>query len=223
MNFNIEQFLKLIENVHKPDLFNPYTDKCETYDHSDNTSHIFRLMNLKAYLKLLNEGRFTSILVGEAPGHLGCRKTGLAFTDEKNLNLVSKILKIPLDYSTITMDTREPSANYVWGILKKVENPPFLWNIIPFHPFNFPNQLTNRTPNESDYQTSKEVIEYFFKNTTFERYFAVGKVAEKYLKKMGFNPQYIRHPSFGGSNKFIRAMEENFIIKKQENKLKQFI
>ena len=62
----------------------------------------------------------------------------------------------------------------------------------------------------------KEVTKYFFTNTNFDRIFAVGKIAEKYLKDLGFKPIYIRHPSFGGINKFTSSINNNFKIKSEK-------
>ena len=47
------------------------------------------------------------ILVGEAPGHLGCRKTGVAFTDESNLSRVNKLFNINLELATKTGNSKE--------------------------------------------------------------------------------------------------------------------
>lgn len=205
---DIDVFLEKLKKIQKKDLFNPYTDFCKEFDYRDDTSHIFRQMNLREYFKILD--RTDSVLVGEAAGHLGCRKTGIAFTDERNLKRVNKIFNINLNFATPSANAKENSAKAIWDSISNLKNPPFLWNIIPLHPFIYPKSLSNRTPNSADYQVVKEVVNYFFENTEFERIFAVGKVALKYLQKLNYKVDYIRHPSFGGTNEFKNLIALNF-------------
>ncbi len=92
-----------------------------------------------------------------------------------------------------------------------MKNPPLLWNLIPFHTFKSnENPLTNRTPTRRDYFASERVIKYFFNNFEFEKIYAIGRIAEKYLDKLGFKTEYVRHPSMGGSNIFKESILEKF-------------
>ena len=109
---------------------------------------------------------------------------------------------------------KERSATFMWEVMEKLKNPPMMWNIIPFHPHEPNNRSTNRTPNKRDYEISKPIIDLFFDSFKFKRYFAVGRIAEKYLTKMGYDVTYIIHPSHGGSTLFKEGMYEYFEVKK---------
>ncbi|KKN28357.1 hypothetical protein LCGC14_0854830 [marine sediment metagenome] len=225
METEIYYFVNLLRKVKKHDLFNPYYDECESFDNME--SAFVRRGNLANYLKIMLP-KTDSLLVGEAPGHLGARKTGIAFSDEYHLQKINKLLGTKLRIATnniISKDmfVKESSASFVWEILSELETPPFLWNIIPFHPFNYPKSLTNRTPKTPDYHVSKEVIDYFFEHFKFDTIYAVGQTANKYLQKLGLDPILLRHPSFGGSPIFKRQMFKYFTKKKQTNILEKFL
>ncbi len=200
-----ELFIEILQKIKSDRLFNPYTDLC-TLD--KNNAPEIRTNNLKIFLD--NIDRFDTILVGEAPGHIGARKTGLAFTSNHILNTTEKVWRIKgLEIATKIPFYKELSATHVWDVLPKLVNPPLLWNIIPLHPFKG-EQFTNRKPNNLDHLICKLAIEYFFNNTEFKNIIALGRVAQKILRGLGFDVQYIRHPSMGGSNKFKAAMYELF-------------
>lgn len=224
METEIHYFVNLLREVKKHDLFNPYYDECETFDNME--SAFVRRGNLANYFKIMLP-KTDSILVGEAPGHLGARKTGIAFSDEFHFQQINKLLGTNLRIATNNifpnMFVKENSASFIWDILSNLEKPPFLWNIIPFHPFNYPNSLTNRTPKNTDYQISKKVIDYFFEHFKFDRIFAVGQTANKYLKRLGLSPKLLRHPSYGGSSIFKEQIFEYFNKKEQTNILEKFL
>lgn len=212
MTFITKDFVKMLRETDTVGsmLFNPYRDVCPYYD----TPKAPDVRSLNLYYLLQKINNFDSILVGEAPGHLGCRKTGIAFTD----NIMLPIAQYTYDAEKFQIATKntyykEASATFMWSVLTQLENPPLMWNIIPFHPHNINNQISNRTPNKNDYKISEKVINYFFNNTRFKKYYAIGRQSEKKLRKMGLNPIYIRHPSHGGSVKFREGMAKNFEAK----------
>jgi hypothetical protein len=151
-------------------------------------------------------------LVGEAPGYMGARKTGLAFTSDHLFPIVEKVYDIQgLRVATIEDNYKELSGSHVWNVLPKLKDPPLLWNLIPLHPFkSLDNPLTNRTPTKKDYTVTENAINYFFENFEFDKIYSIGRVAEKYLDKLGFETEYVRHPSMGGSNIFKKTILNNF-------------
>lgn len=211
--FDTEHFLHMLVNTDTGNmLFNPYAHFCVEHDYS--FAPFIRKDNLRLLLHKIDQ--FDTILVGEAPGHLGCRKTGIAFTDELTLSKAGKIYNIDeFDTATLNGNSKEASATFMWKVLEKLKNPPLMWNIIPFHPHEKDKPLSNRTPNRDDYHIAEDVINYFFNTTKFKKYFAIGRHAEKYLKKLGLNPIYIRHPSHGGSNEFKEGMYKYFEVKEK--------
>ncbi|KKN95761.1 hypothetical protein LCGC14_0176300 [marine sediment metagenome] len=200
-----ELFIEILQNVNSNNLFNPYTDLCEL--DKPNAPEI-RTNNLRIFLD--NIDRFDTILVGEAPGHIGARKTGLAFTSNHILKTAEKTWGMKgFEIATKKEYYKELSAHHVWSVLPRLVNPPILWNIIPLHPFKG-EQFTNRTPNNLDHLTCNSAVEYFFNNTEFRKIIAIGRVAQKRLRRLGFDVEYVRHVSMGGSNKFKASMYELF-------------
>lgn len=204
-----DKFIQILKEVESPLLFNPYRDVCDIHDY--NLSVGIRTENLRKILKKIDS--FDSILIGEAAGYLGCRRTGYAFTDEyhlKTIEIIYGIERLLKATSHQSPKTREQSATHVWEALSNIKNPPFLWNIIPMHPHTAEKSLSNRTPNIRDYAITEKAIKYFLNHTSFDRYFAIGRIAEKYLIQLKYIPIYIRHPSMGGASKFKEAIYRNF-------------
>ena len=216
----VENFIMLLKQVKSPNLFNPYTDICPVHDIGKGSPEI-RVNNLRSYFTLLKTSDV--LLMGEAAGYLGCRRTGLAFTDERTYRILKQNFGITLFKATKSGKEKEMSATYVWSVLRKLVNPPFLWNIVPFHPHEPNNPLSNRTPTKEDHEAVKDVVKYFLDNTTFTQIFAVGNVAKKKLKELKYDVNYIRHPSYGGANKFKATILENFEKKPMENKLGKWL
>lgn len=212
-NNQFDYFLELLQNVKGENLFNPYTDICSSHDLGSLSPKI-RTGNLKQYFTTINKA--DTILIGEAAGYLGCRRTGLPFTDEITLRVLSKLFRIHLFVATKSGKNKELSATQMWGILSKLEHPPFLWNIVPFHPHEKNKPLSNRTPTPKDHELVKEAVKYFFDNTQFKKIFSVGNVSTNILTNMGYDVEYIRHPSYGGSVKFKTKILENFQLKEKK-------
>ena len=75
---NISDFVqKLGETAVSPNLFNPYSG------HSPASQA--RKQNLTLYLQTMMARQPSVLLVGEAPGHRGCRRTGIPFVSEQVL------------------------------------------------------------------------------------------------------------------------------------------
>ena len=199
----------MLQDIKSPQLFNPYSDVCE-YNDIGPISPMMRTNNLRKYLTILKNS--PNILIGEAPGYLGCRRTGLAFTDELTYPLLAQIYGLVMSIATKSGKNKEQSATFVWGVLSRLKNPPFLWNIVPLHPFD-KTGLSNRTPRVADIAATKTVTTYFLDNVHFENIYAVGHVSERMLNTLGFDCTYIRHPARGGSKKFTAGILEHFETK----------
>lgn len=204
--FNIDEFVDILKSITGEYLFNPYTDSCI---HDAKGGSDLREKNLRKYLEVIEKS--DTIVIGEAPGYLGCRRTGIPFTDNDHLDKVAKIYKISrLSKATKSGKDKENSALYMWRTIQELSDPPFVWNIIPLHPYDSDNQLTNRTPNKMDYLNTKNAISYLLEHGNFERIIAVGRVAEMHLINMGYKCFYVRHPSHGGSSIFREQIQNLF-------------
>lgn len=203
-------FLDTLTNFDTTDrnLFNPYTDICPVYD--NKMSIEYRKLNLFNYLVALPQ-MTEGILIGEAPGHHGCRKTGLAFTDERSYDRVKKYVGFYPLIATNDGEHKETSALHVWNTIDELGKPLFLWNIVPFHPYESEDdQLTNRKPTKQEVQDAGKITRMLLDSVDFDNIVAIGRVAEKQLNDMGYDVTYVRHPSYGGSTKFREGILEIF-------------
>jgi hypothetical protein len=201
----IEKFLhKLEKRANKNSSNNPYKDERV-------------LNNLRIYLNILKERYYNEVmLVAEAPGYSGCNITGIPFTtvkilEEKPHKIFNELDK-ELFKGTYFSDI---SGSVIWDYLKDKNTLPLFWNAFPFHPYKKYNKLSNRKP------TSKEILEgmdyiddliEIFKPRTIA---SLGRYGQLSLQKICPDKRidYIRHPSHGGKNDFIKGMDE-FVYKK---------
>ncbi|HHX8477750.1 TPA: uracil-DNA glycosylase family protein, partial [Vibrio diabolicus] len=198
----IEVFLnKLIAFEDSETVFNPYKD--------ENAVN-----NLREYLSLfLSDVGNVHMLVGEAPGYLGCRITGIPFTSSEQLasteHPVLLQIKDKLRFASIQS---ENTANFMWEVLGERNHIPLLWNSFPFHPYNKGNPKSNRAPNASELIIGREFLEDLYEIFSPSKIASIGRKGEKALR-IAFPDseiQYIRHPSYGGKSDFIMGMQ-NFI------------
>jgi len=106
------------------------------------------------------------VLVGEAPGRRGCGKTGVCFYRDASGSLLRKVL-------------------FHLGI-----NPDFLYitNVVKCNP---PNNRLSRVP-EGAYELLERELEILRPKAVF----ALGRTAERALKELGFDVEYLRHPAW---------------------------
>ncbi len=205
------EFIKLIQSKSFENVFNPYVDVCETYDVSK--AQEIRLNNLRSYLTLLEKMQPNILWVGEALGHRGGRRTGLPFTDEKHLNTLSTIYKIPKLQLACNTKTSEMTATQVWKFVSELpgNNLPFLWNIFPYHPFKSNNQFSNRQLITNEISEVRDIIELLIDNFSFKTILSIGKKSYNTLKQMNITSTYIRHPSHGGANIFRNQLKNIYL------------
>lgn len=146
----IEQFVDKLSKVDSThNMYNPYTDP-------------IRANNLLIYLTYLQSHKPKHILIGEAPGHGGCRWTGIPFTDEYRLTEEGSNGCLPLlqDGYRIVSDKphKEQSATFIWNVLSEKAYYPVLWNVFPFHPHNPGDDNSNRTPTPDEVDKNKYVL-----------------------------------------------------------------
>lgn len=167
-----------------------------------------RRNNLQAYLEKMIHIEPTVLLLGEAPGYNGCRKTGIPFVSEYVL-LNNDFFQVGENKFRCEGNQKEPSATIIWETLDKHPIKPLIWNTFPFHPYKNDKPNSNRKPK------SKEIEEYkiFFEKlleifNTINSIIAVGKVAEKHMSNLPYETHYVRHPSRGGATEFSKGYKE---------------
>ncbi|HQT24009.1 MAG: hypothetical protein B7X86_14310 [Sphingobacteriales bacterium 17-39-43] len=201
--------------------FVEYLSRIETSENAENLyegnsfESIVRRQNLYIYLTFMQNLPTSVLLVGEAPGHRGCKLTGIPFTSEKILieENCFGILGEDKSYVHINPSNKlqtEVSAAIVWNELRKYKEIPLMWNIYPFHPFQSFKENTNRSPSGTEINRGKEILNELLKLFDIKKIGAIGKKAESGITKLkhSFKTQYIRHPSYGGQALFQQGISE---------------
>lgn len=189
-----------------PTLFNPWRDRCS--DDEPGNGPAEKLSRLAAHLDCDPE----FILCGEAPGYLGCRHSGIAFTSERLL-LLGEIPRIPAMNRRLTsrrLPYSEPSATIVWKALNAlgIASRTILWNSLQLHPHKPGVENSNRTPTASEIEIGRPALQSLVAAFPAAKLVAVGKKAEGLLTLMGVTPAAaVRHPANGGATAFARGLE----------------
>ena len=188
-----------------PGLFNPWKDVCPE-DTPMNHAQA-RLGRLAAHLGC--SPRY--LVVGEAAGYQGMRRSAIAFTSESQL-IAGTIPRVPrLDHRLTTrhIPYKEPSATIVWKTLRAlgIEEVTVLWNALPMHPHKPGDALTNRTPTDDELRLGAAAMRLLVYHFPGVRVIAVGKKSEALLQAMGIvTVGSVRHPANGGASAFAEGM-----------------
>jgi len=198
MAFNTVNYNNFINSLKSfsggPTVFNQY----------NNT---LQITNLEQYLTNIEVQNPSVLFVGEAPGYNGCAISGIPFTSEFIINTHNQ--NGVLSNCAALGNQRESSATIVWEKLDermslgKLNVPPLLWNIFPFHPHRIGNLQSNRKPTTSELVQGltilNDLINLF---PSIQSIYAIGQVSGGTINNF---PQYvnaIRHPSNGGKPQF---------------------
>lgn len=185
-------------------VFNPWADSDENFD-TKNAVEI-RCNNLKKYL--LSRENAEYVLVAEAPGHRGCRFSGIPLTSER---IIKKYELEGLQRSSAKKGGQavkesgfaEPTATIVWEIIGNNKKFVF-WNIFPFHPYKPEKPHSNRHPSYEEIDKTSKILKEFLKLFPKAQVFTVGKIAEKYFNNKDIKS--LRHPCFGGKEEFKKRL-----------------
>lgn len=194
----LEKLLKkLAEYPSSNTVANPYLDKYAV----DNLRHYFEYM--------LNQRGKRILLVGEAPGHRGCRITGIPFTSGKAFQNIQHPLLVALkDKIQLPCVEAESTATIVWNYLSKKETTPLFWNSFPFHPHSKGKIHSNRAPTDEEVRFGAQILSELHQIYKPELVAGIGRKGGVALKQIfpGQSFNYIRHPSNGGKSQFIEGM-----------------
>lgn len=188
-----------------PALFNPWVDRCPG-DTELNRPEA-RLLRLAQHLA----GDAEFLVVGEASGYLGMRRSALAFTSEKQL-LEGAIPRVPAPPGRLTerrLPYSEPSATIVWRTLKAlgIAERTVMWNALPMHPFHPGDPDTNRTPTDAELMLGAPAMRLLVEAFRRAKVVAVGRKSELLLARMGIAVVgQVRHPANGGATEFSRGL-----------------
>lgn len=192
-----------------------FVDAIMGFESSDDVFNQYKISrvadNLREYMGYMKKYVKPKILlVGEAPGYRGARRTGIPFTSQRVFieHENSFIRKL---YKRIHVDgfESENTAKMIWDVCTSLDVVPFMWNSFPFHPHVCGNEFSNRAPRSHEINFGKKCLVEI--DLIYDFSFVIG------VGNMGFRSvsdsfphkriEKVRHPSYGGKNEFIEGME----------------
>ena len=203
-----EQFVDELQHTHFDNVFNPYSDRCTEYDRNDSASR--RSSTLLALLVEAAKVELDAIWLGRDFGHRGGRRTGLAFTDDVNLDAHLARWNLKAERPTKGKKFTEQTAKVVWSALNKIEESIFLWNVFPFHPHRTSNKFSNRRHNTREMRGGEDFLRALNEVLCPRRLIAVGNDAAISALRV-FSPPLVtkvRHPSYGGAKLFLTQISD---------------
>jgi uracil-DNA glycosylase len=188
---------------------------CNQYGRGDRTNTI-RRRNLRLYFEEMEVIGPAILLVGEAPGHRGGRRTGIAFVSETLMlagvpirSAPHRILGADRGYRKATAGpdlSTEASATIVWSTMRDLDPVPLLWNAFPFHPFRHGEPNSNRMPSAAELAIGERFLAWITDLFAIQKVVAVGNHAAASLTRIGIDHERVRHPSQGGKPLFVKGM-----------------
>ena len=202
---NPKLFVSALSKIEIQGVFNPYRDRCDLHDLSDGPA--VRKKNLRKYLQSIVDLGSDTIWMGRDLGYRGGRRTGLALTDEGRLNLFAKLYPGSLpEKATKGPVVAERTATEIWNILSRLEIPPLLWNVFPFHPHEPNAPMTNRRFTNAELSNVSELNHELVSWLKIKKIICIGQDAAAYTKSLGLEVECVRHPSYGGIKDFREGM-----------------
>jgi len=199
---HIKLFLeKLAQRAHRRQCHNPYRNP----DLAEN---------LYQYLLAVNKlNQQPILLVGEALGFKGGRLTGIPFSCGDIFTRFNHPLLTELKPKlSLTSQESENTATMVWEYLTEKQQTPLFWNAFPFHPYQYRRPKSNRAPSAKEIQQGslylKQLAEIFRPAVIA----GIGRKGQSCAQQTfpERTIDCIRHPSFGGKQKFISGMDALF-------------
>lgn len=211
MNAQVRAFTDALSSVQLDNVFNPYADLCELYDRPD--SAIRRRQNLELSLSKAVELNVRTMWIARDLGYRGGRRTGLALTDEMHLSSYSTLFRgLPVEKATKGPAMGERTANVIWRLLARINEPVFLWNVFPLHPHEPDDPMSNRCHTARERDACGEFFHAIINLLRPEKIIAIGGDAHRAVRNLGISSNQVRHPSYGGQNVFIRQIEAAYAL-----------
>ncbi len=104
----------------------------------------------------------------------------------------------------------ESSATVVWETLREagIAERVVMWNAFAFHPHKAGELMSNRSPTADQLRVAKPLLRMVLDLFSGATVVAVGNVAAEALRKVGLAATKVRHPSYGGMQKFRTGIME---------------
>ncbi len=166
-----------------------------------------RRKNLRCYLQAVQDLGTDTIWMGRDLGYRGGRRTGLALTDEYHLPRLSAVYPgADAVKATRGPAVAERTAAEIWSILLRLERPPLLWNVFPFHPHESGLEFTNRKFSNRELAHVSDLNRDLARWLGIRRIVCIGQDATSYAMAFGCEIECVRHPSYGGVSEFRDGM-----------------
>jgi hypothetical protein len=206
---NPRSFVAALADIKLAGVFNPYRDRCETHDLKDAPA--LRRKNLRGYLQSILELGSDTIWMGRDLGYRGGRRTGLALTDECRLELMDKAYPgASPSKATKGPPVAERTAAEIWAVVSRLERPPLLWNVFPFHPHEAGDPMTNRRFTKQELAVVADLNQALISWLGVKRIISIGQDAATYAASFGISVDCVRHPSYGGVVEFRQGISRMY-------------
>lgn len=182
--------------------------------YSNSSEGKVRLANLTEYFRRMGELSPKLLLVGEAPGYQGTRRTGVPFASE---HIISggmpevEFFKNATGFTRAYLDKRiykEPTSTIMWRTISQYNALPLLWAVYPLHPHQPNNLESNRTPTRAEVTKYKPQLVELIELTGVEQVLALGNIAKATLDELGVESIKLRHPARGGGRIFAEQLDK---------------
>ena len=205
-------FVEELSKFKGENVFNPYSDICETFDKCD--ADAIRMENLRKVIDSFSGDRIDAMWIGRDLGHRGGRRTGLALTDEAHLESASAMWQVQLEIATMGGLYKERTAANIWNFLNLIDESIFMWNVFPFHPHEPNSDLSNRSHTARERDAGLEILSELVGIVRPKKLIAIGNDAFSCAARLfkTRDVHKVRHPSYGGEKVFVRQMCELYPI-----------
>jgi uracil-DNA glycosylase len=209
-------FLADLAGVRLDGVFNPYSDRCPDHDRAGSPQ--CRRSNLEAVLAAAWAARGGSVWIARDLGYRGGRRTGLPLTDEVHLRHFSEAWGgLSLRKATAGPAVAERTASVIWGMLRRVGRPVFLWNLFPLHPHDEGNPMSNRSHTAAERRIGEWFLTTLLGALQPDMVVAIGNDAATALQRLGLGHAKVRHPSYGGQASFCAGIAGVYGLAREES------
>lgn len=209
---SMHPFVRSVCDLKFENAFNPYVDRCETFDRVDAART--RAAALEAMIESAMVAPVDAIWVGRDLGYRGGRRTGLALTDEVNAGAHMSRWGVEIDRPTVGAVVAERTAAVIWTMLAQIDARIFLWNVFPLHPHEPSQPFTNRNHNAKERRAGEGILALLIELLRPKRIFAIGNDAAQAVNRIDDRLPVIavRHPSYGGQTQFLQQIREAYAL-----------
>jgi uracil-DNA glycosylase len=190
----------------------PPADAVNPYAQDGPPGNAVRRANLYLALKLALARGPDLLLVGEAPGYNGARRTGVPFTSERLLlGGVAPLGQYGAaqGFALATDDGRlsaEPTATIAYRELAALGLFAVGWNAYPLHPHRPGDDQSNRLPRAAELALGLPLLARVIALFPGVPAVAMGNTADRALTTLGVPHAKLRHPAQGGATIFSQGL-----------------